>query len=335
MNTPHEVTGPINLGNTVEITIRELAATVVRLTGSKSRIVHRRAAQGRPAPAVSGHLQGGQGPWLDADHTPGSRAREDDRLFRAAAGCEAVCKRPRRRLTWSRIAAKRRLGTTHRGSGPGTRWREFADEPFDSARERPRRRRGRVHRQPHLQGACRRRLRAGCVRQSLHRPSQLRPLGASGRRRPSRRGDVGAHVRRASSRRRPAFRRVRVCRGVRRGSRPVLSQQRRRGVESDGCRPFGRKRADRVLLDLRGLWRAPDVADHRGRVPRARQSVRTHEAGGRAGIVRLRRGVRAAVGPIAVLQRVRLRPGCGGRREPRPRDPSHSPRDPHRPGPPQ
>ena len=40
MNTPHEVTGPINLGNTDEITIRELAETVVRLTGSKSRIVH-------------------------------------------------------------------------------------------------------------------------------------------------------------------------------------------------------------------------------------------------------------------------------------------------------
>ena len=40
MNTPHEVTGPINIGNTVEITIRELAATVVRLTGSKSRIVY-------------------------------------------------------------------------------------------------------------------------------------------------------------------------------------------------------------------------------------------------------------------------------------------------------
>ena len=40
MNTPHEITGPINLGNTGEITIRELADTVVRLTGSKSRIVH-------------------------------------------------------------------------------------------------------------------------------------------------------------------------------------------------------------------------------------------------------------------------------------------------------
>ena len=41
MNTPHEVTGPVNLGNTDEISIRELADVVVRLTGSKSRIVHK------------------------------------------------------------------------------------------------------------------------------------------------------------------------------------------------------------------------------------------------------------------------------------------------------
>ena len=40
MNTPREVTGPINLGNTRETTIRELADMVVRLTGSKSDIVH-------------------------------------------------------------------------------------------------------------------------------------------------------------------------------------------------------------------------------------------------------------------------------------------------------
>ena len=40
MNTPHDVTGPINLGNTEEISIRQLAETVVRLTGSSSRIVH-------------------------------------------------------------------------------------------------------------------------------------------------------------------------------------------------------------------------------------------------------------------------------------------------------
>ena len=48
MDTPHEVTGPINLGNTGEITIRELADTVVRLTGSKSRIVHRELPRDDP-----------------------------------------------------------------------------------------------------------------------------------------------------------------------------------------------------------------------------------------------------------------------------------------------
>jgi len=34
-------TGPINLGNPSEITIRELAECVLRLTGSKSRIEYR------------------------------------------------------------------------------------------------------------------------------------------------------------------------------------------------------------------------------------------------------------------------------------------------------
>ena len=40
MNTPNEITGPINLGNPRETSIRELADMVVRLVGSKSRIVH-------------------------------------------------------------------------------------------------------------------------------------------------------------------------------------------------------------------------------------------------------------------------------------------------------
>ncbi|MGH8504807.1 MAG: UDP-glucuronic acid decarboxylase family protein [Stenotrophobium sp.] len=39
MNTPAEVTGPINLGNPGEFTIRELAEMVIKLTGSKSEIV--------------------------------------------------------------------------------------------------------------------------------------------------------------------------------------------------------------------------------------------------------------------------------------------------------
>ena len=39
MNTPEEVTGPINLGNPVEFTMFELAELVIRMTGSVSQIV--------------------------------------------------------------------------------------------------------------------------------------------------------------------------------------------------------------------------------------------------------------------------------------------------------
>jgi UDP-glucuronate decarboxylase len=39
METPDEVTGPINLGNPQEITIEELARLVIELTGSRSELV--------------------------------------------------------------------------------------------------------------------------------------------------------------------------------------------------------------------------------------------------------------------------------------------------------
>jgi len=45
MASPRDVTGPVNLGNPVEFTIRELAEKVVALTGSRSRI------EFRPLPA--------------------------------------------------------------------------------------------------------------------------------------------------------------------------------------------------------------------------------------------------------------------------------------------
>ena len=41
MNTDDSITGPINIGNPHEITVRELAETVIRLTGAKSQLVHR------------------------------------------------------------------------------------------------------------------------------------------------------------------------------------------------------------------------------------------------------------------------------------------------------
>ena len=48
MATPDEVTGPINLGNTDELSIRELAETVVRLTGTRSSIRHCGQAEDDP-----------------------------------------------------------------------------------------------------------------------------------------------------------------------------------------------------------------------------------------------------------------------------------------------
>lgn len=41
MRSPAEVSGPINLGGVAEMSIQELAETVLRLTGAKSRIMHR------------------------------------------------------------------------------------------------------------------------------------------------------------------------------------------------------------------------------------------------------------------------------------------------------
>jgi UDP-glucuronate decarboxylase len=41
MATPAGVTGPVNLGNPHEIPVRELAGRIVRLTGSRSRLVQR------------------------------------------------------------------------------------------------------------------------------------------------------------------------------------------------------------------------------------------------------------------------------------------------------
>jgi UDP-glucuronate decarboxylase len=48
MNSPDDVTGPINIGNPVEFTILELASLVIELIGSHSRIVHRARPQDDP-----------------------------------------------------------------------------------------------------------------------------------------------------------------------------------------------------------------------------------------------------------------------------------------------
>jgi UDP-glucuronate decarboxylase len=48
MNTADDITGPINIGNPKEFTMLDLAAMVIELTGSRSRIVHRPRPQDDP-----------------------------------------------------------------------------------------------------------------------------------------------------------------------------------------------------------------------------------------------------------------------------------------------
>jgi len=48
MNSPDDVTGPVNLGNPGEFTILELAQKVIQLTGSKSKIVNKALPQDDP-----------------------------------------------------------------------------------------------------------------------------------------------------------------------------------------------------------------------------------------------------------------------------------------------
>jgi UDP-glucuronate decarboxylase len=48
METEPEITGPINLGNPTEFTMRQLAELILELTGSRSKIVHRPLPQDDP-----------------------------------------------------------------------------------------------------------------------------------------------------------------------------------------------------------------------------------------------------------------------------------------------
>jgi UDP-glucuronate decarboxylase len=48
MATKDQVTGPINIGNPTEFTMLELASTIIAMTGSRSRVVHRPLPENDP-----------------------------------------------------------------------------------------------------------------------------------------------------------------------------------------------------------------------------------------------------------------------------------------------
>lgn len=72
MESPPAVTGPVNLGNPVEITVRELADRVIGLTGSRSRVEYRVLPQDDPrqrCPDVSRAREWlGWAPQVSLDH---------------------------------------------------------------------------------------------------------------------------------------------------------------------------------------------------------------------------------------------------------------------------
>jgi UDP-glucuronate decarboxylase len=86
MKTPETVTGPLNIGNPHEVAIRDLATQIIALMGSRSRIVHRPAAGGRPAPAATGHLTRPGAAGLGAADAARGRPRPHHRVFRKPLG---------------------------------------------------------------------------------------------------------------------------------------------------------------------------------------------------------------------------------------------------------
>ncbi len=77
MATPDDVTGPMNLGNPREFTIRQLAELVIAQTGSKSKLVEQAAAQRRPQAAPARHLAREEGAGMGAEDGAGGGAPED------------------------------------------------------------------------------------------------------------------------------------------------------------------------------------------------------------------------------------------------------------------
>ena len=85
IETPDDVTGPVNLGNPIEFTIWQLAELVIDLTGSSSKIVFRPLPEDDPrqrCPDISlaKELLG----W--APRVPARWSDEDHRIFRSTVG---------------------------------------------------------------------------------------------------------------------------------------------------------------------------------------------------------------------------------------------------------
>ncbi len=85
MDTGPEVTGPVNLGNPGEFTIRQLAELVIELTGSASQARLQAPARRRPPAAPARHHAGPRETRLGAHRAPARRPGPHHRLLRPIA----------------------------------------------------------------------------------------------------------------------------------------------------------------------------------------------------------------------------------------------------------
>ena len=188
----------------------------------------------------------------------------------------------------------------------------------------PRHRRRRLCRQPRLQGAGRRRLPAGRLRQPVARPPRRGALGSAGRGRsarprPARRGDA-RRIGSAAVMHFAAFAYVGESvtdpeiyyRNNVGGTLALLDAMREAGGRDDG-----------LLLDLRGL-RRPARRCRSARRPPRRRSTRTARPSWRSSgrCIGTAQRLRPALRRAALFQRRRRRSRRRDRRGPRSRDPS-------------
>jgi UDP-glucuronate decarboxylase len=113
MDTPDEITGPMNLGNPGEFTIRELAEKVIALTGSKSQMIRKPLPADDPLqrqPDISfARRTIGWEPKIQLEEGLRRTIAYFETLLGAEAGPRRPVKRPVKRPAW-RPAAPRRAG---------------------------------------------------------------------------------------------------------------------------------------------------------------------------------------------------------------------------------
>ena len=83
MDTGQEITGPINLGNPNEFTIRELAEAVLRKVGGKSKAGPAPSSSGRPDATQTRYSASTENPRVDTRYRAGRGARSNDRVLPA------------------------------------------------------------------------------------------------------------------------------------------------------------------------------------------------------------------------------------------------------------